>query len=76
MLADAGSSFSPHGFGLGMRLAWERVHFDIGYGILSKADKLGHPLSIDLGLHVVQKLAGAEARKRIAAQMDYPYGPA
>ena len=29
--------------------------------------------SIDAGLHVVQKLAGAEARDRIAAQMDYPY---
>ena len=29
--------------------------------------------SIDLGLHVVQKLAGAEARSRIAAQMCYPY---
>jgi cyclohexyl-isocyanide hydratase len=29
--------------------------------------------SIDAGLHIVQKLAGAEARSRIAAQMDYPY---
>lgn len=29
--------------------------------------------SIDLGLHVVQRLAGAEARARIAKQMDYPY---
>jgi len=29
--------------------------------------------SIDLGLHVVQKLAGAEARSRIASQMCYPY---
>jgi len=29
--------------------------------------------SIDLGLHIVQRLAGAEARERIAAQMDYPY---
>jgi len=29
--------------------------------------------SIDLGLHVVQKIAGAEARSRIAAQMCYPY---
>ena len=29
--------------------------------------------SIDLGLHVVQRLAGAEARDRIAKQMDYPY---
>ena len=29
--------------------------------------------SIDLGLHVVQKLAGPDARSRIAAQMCYPY---
>jgi cyclohexyl-isocyanide hydratase len=29
--------------------------------------------SIDLGLHVVQRLAGVDARDRIAAQMDYPY---
>jgi transcriptional regulator GlxA family with amidase domain len=29
--------------------------------------------AIDLGLHVVQRLAGVEARARIAAQMDYPY---
>jgi cyclohexyl-isocyanide hydratase len=29
--------------------------------------------SIDLGLHVVQRLAGEKARDRIAAQMDYPY---
>ena len=29
--------------------------------------------AIDAGLHLVQRLAGAEARDRIAAQMDYPY---
>ena len=29
--------------------------------------------SIDLGLHVVRQLAGAEARSRIARQMCYPY---
>ena len=29
--------------------------------------------SIDLGLHLVERLAGAEARDQIAAQMDYPY---
>jgi transcriptional regulator GlxA family with amidase domain len=29
--------------------------------------------AIDAGLHLVQKLAGADARNRIAAQMDYPY---
>ncbi len=29
--------------------------------------------AIDLGLYLVRRLAGAEARERIAAQMDYPY---
>ncbi len=29
--------------------------------------------AIDAGLHVVERLAGPEARARIAAQMDYPY---
>lgn len=29
--------------------------------------------SIDLGLHVVERLAGAEARAKVAAQMHYPY---
>jgi cyclohexyl-isocyanide hydratase len=33
----------------------------------------GVSASIDLGLHMVQRLAGAEARRRIASQMDYPY---
>ena len=33
----------------------------------------GVSTSIDLGLHVVERLAGAEARARVAAQMDYPY---
>ena len=33
----------------------------------------GVSTSIDLGLHVVQRLVGAEARARIAKQMDYPY---
>jgi cyclohexyl-isocyanide hydratase len=33
----------------------------------------GVSASIDLGLHVVQRLAGTEARSRIAKQMDYPY---
>jgi hypothetical protein len=26
-----------------------------------------------MGLHLVQRLAGADARDRIATQMDYPY---
>ena len=30
---------------------------------------------IDAGLHVVARLAGAEARSKIARQMDYPYTP-
>lgn len=34
----------------------------------------GVSTSIDLGLHMVERLAGAEARARIAKQMDYPYG--
>lgn len=29
--------------------------------------------AIDAGLHIVERLAGADARARIAAQMDYPY---
>ena len=29
--------------------------------------------AVDLGLHVVERLAGPAARERIAAQMDYPY---
>ncbi len=33
----------------------------------------GVSTSIDLGLHVVQRLAGSDARARIAKQMDYPY---
>jgi cyclohexyl-isocyanide hydratase len=30
--------------------------------------------SIDLGLHLVERLAGRKARVAIAKQMDYPYG--
>jgi transcriptional regulator GlxA family with amidase domain len=33
----------------------------------------GVSASIDLGLYLVQRLAGAAARERVAAQMDYPY---
>jgi len=29
--------------------------------------------ALDMGLHVVERLAGADARARVAAQMDYPY---
>ena len=29
--------------------------------------------SIDLGLHLVERLAGSQARASIAKQMDYPY---
>lgn len=29
--------------------------------------------ALDAGLYLVQRLAGAEARDRVAAQMDYPY---
>ena len=34
----------------------------------------GVSASIDLGLHMVKRLAGEQARNRIAAAMDYPYG--
>ena len=34
----------------------------------------GVTAAIDLGLHVVQRLAGTGARSRIARQMAYPYG--
>lgn len=34
----------------------------------------GVSTSIDLGLHLAERLAGKEARARIAKQMDYPYG--
>ena len=33
----------------------------------------GVATSLDLGLHVVEKLAGPEARSRVAQQMCYPY---
>lgn len=29
--------------------------------------------AIDLGLHLVERIAGSKARNRIAVQMDYPY---
>ncbi|MCC7484415.1 MAG: DJ-1/PfpI family protein [Burkholderiales bacterium] len=35
----------------------------------------GVATSLDLGLHVVERLAGADARARVAAQMCYPYRP-
>lgn len=30
--------------------------------------------SVDLGLHLVERLAGFEVREKVARQMDYPYG--
>jgi cyclohexyl-isocyanide hydratase len=36
----------------------------------------GVSTSIDLGLHMVERFAGKEARARVARQMDYPYGVA
>ena len=35
----------------------------------------GVSTSIDLGLHLVERLAGRDARATIARQMDYPYTP-
>lgn len=29
--------------------------------------------AIDLGLHLCERLAGPQARARVAAQMNYPY---
>lgn len=29
--------------------------------------------ALDMGLHLVERLAGSDARERVAAQMDYPY---
>ena len=34
----------------------------------------GVSTSIDLGLHIVERLVGKDARTRVAKQMDYPYG--
>ena len=34
----------------------------------------GVSTSIDLGLHMVERLVGKDARTRVAKQMDYPYG--
>jgi cyclohexyl-isocyanide hydratase len=34
----------------------------------------GVSTSIDLGLHMVERLAGSDARDKVARQMDYPYG--
>lgn len=31
---------------------------------------------LDLGLHLVERLSGADVRATVAEQMDYPYGPA
>lgn len=36
----------------------------------------GVSTSIDLGLHIVERLAGKDARVRVARQMDYPYSAA
>lgn len=35
----------------------------------------GVSAAIDLGLYTVERLAGAEVRRKIALQMDYPYSP-
>ncbi len=36
----------------------------------------GVTAAIDVGLYVVERLAGRRVRQKIALQMDYPYGPA
>lgn len=48
----------------------------IGERIVDEGDVItgsGVATSLDLGLHVVERLAGAQARERIAQQMCYPY---
>jgi len=35
----------------------------------------GVTAGIDVGLYVVERVAGIAARKKIASQMDYPYYP-
>ena len=35
----------------------------------------GVATSLDLGLHIVERLTNAEVRRKIAKQMDYPYAP-
>jgi transcriptional regulator GlxA family with amidase domain len=47
----------------------ERV-VDAGDVVTSRGVTAG----IDLGLYLVERLAGAAARNRVAEQMDYPYG--
>ena len=45
-------------------------------GLSTKGDVVtarGVSSSIDLGLYLVERIAGREARARIAKQMDYPY---
>lgn len=36
----------------------------------------GVTAAVDVGLHVVERLAGGDVREKIALQMDYPYRPA
>jgi cyclohexyl-isocyanide hydratase len=35
----------------------------------------GVAASLDVGLHIVERLTNAEVRRKIAKQMDYPYSP-
>ena len=48
----------------------------LGDRIVDEGDVItggGVSAAIDLGLHVVERLAGLDARSRIAAQMCYPW---
>ncbi len=48
----------------------------VGDRVVDEGDVItarGVSSSIDLGLHVVERLAGSTARAQIAEQMDYPY---
>jgi transcriptional regulator GlxA family with amidase domain len=49
----------------------------VGARIVDEGDIItarGVTSGFDLGLYLVEKFAGADARTRIAKQMDYPYG--
>ena len=55
---------------------------NVGRGLVPRLLSRGHDLvvtargvtaAIDLGLHLVERLAGPEARRRVSVQIDYPW---
>lgn len=73
------------GFLVGKRATTHPIAFDelepycesvVDQRVVDEGDVItgrGVSSSIDLGLFLVERLAGADARERIAKQMDYPY---